>query len=98
MRWYAFKASDKQRPVLILSRDSIIPFLHELTIAPITSPIRDIPSEVILSRANGVPKDCAVNCDHLQTVPKNRIGKLVATLDKDTLTEVSTATEFALDL
>lgn len=96
--WYTFKAPDKRRPVLILTRDSIIPFLNELTIAPITTTLRDIPSEVALSVADGVPGDCAVNCDHLQTVPKARIGKLITTLDPGTLGQVSRAIAFALDL
>ena len=68
IRWYKFHPPDKKRPVLILTRDSILEYLDEVTIAPVTSTIRDIPSEVALSEDDGMPRDCAVNCDHLQTV------------------------------
>ena len=55
IRWYTFKTPDKKRPVLILTRDSILDVLGELTIAPITSTIRYIPSEVILTPKDGMP-------------------------------------------
>ena len=65
VRWYKFKKPDKKRPVLILTRNSILQYLNAVTIAPITTTIRDIPSEVFLSQSEGMPRDCAVNCDHL---------------------------------
>jgi mRNA interferase MazF len=70
VRWHTFAAPDKRRPVLILTRDSAIGFLNALTVAPITTTMRGIPSEVFLGRADGLPADCAVNLDHIQTVPK----------------------------
>ena len=76
IRWYKFKAPDKKRPVLILTRDSVLECLGEVTIAPITSIIRDIPSEVFLSKLDGMPRDCAVNFDHIQTVSKGKEGCL----------------------
>ena len=98
IRWYKFQSPDKKRPVLILTRDSILEYLGEVTIAPITSTIRDIPSEVFLSTHNGVQNDCAINCDHIQTVSKGKIGSLITTLTLDKLTQVSNAICFALDL
>ena len=74
IRWYTFKTPDKKRPVLILTRDSILDVLGEVTIAPLTSTIRHIPSEVILTPDDGLPKTCAINLDHVQTVTKTRIG------------------------
>lgn len=59
---------------LILTRDSALEFLGEVTVAPITSVVRDIPSEVSLTRADGMPRHCAVNLDHLQTVARARRG------------------------
>jgi mRNA interferase MazF len=96
IRWYRFAAPDKKRPVLVLSRDSAIGFLGEVTIAPITSTIRDIPSEVRLTPADGVPRDCAANLDHVQTVPKALIGALIASLTASRMTEVRAALLFAL--
>lgn len=98
VRWYKFGRPDKKRPVLILSRDSIIEYLGEVTVAPITGTIRDIPSEVLLSRADGLPKECAVNCDHLQTVTKSKLGSRLATLPAVRMQEVGRAIHFALDI
>lgn len=98
IRWYKFRAPDKKRPVLILTRNSILEYLGEITVAPITSTVRDIPSEVFLSREEGLLKDCAVNFDHIQTVSKGKIGALIATLSPEKLKQVRKAIRFALDL
>lgn len=96
IRWYRFQRPDKERPVLLLTRESALDFLSEVTVAPITSAIRDIPSEVTLGRADGVPRDCAANLDHLQTVPKSRLGPLITTLSSNRMREVRLALLFAL--
>jgi mRNA interferase MazF len=98
VRWYQFQPPDKNRPVLILTRDSILEYLGEVTVAPITSTIRDIPSEVFLSRAEGMPKECAVNCDHIQTVSKGKIGSRITTLSSEKMNQVCEAILFALNL
>jgi mRNA interferase MazF len=98
IRWYKFKSPDKKRPVLILSRNSIIGYLGEVTVAPITSTVRDIPSEVQLNRDDGMPRECAVNCDHIQTVSKGKIGSLIITLSAEQIERVREAISFALAL
>lgn len=98
VRWYRFAKPDKRRPVLVLTRDSVLGYLGEVTVAPVTSTIRDIPSEVLLSSRDGMPQDCAVNCDHLQTVPKGKVDALITTLGAERMKEVSRAIRFALDL
>ena len=98
IRWYKFKAPDKKRPVLILTRDSVLEYLGEVTVAPITSTVRDIPSEVFLSKQDGMTKDCAINFDHIQTVSKGKIGSLITTLSADKLEQVREAFQFAVDL
>ncbi len=95
-RWSRFQQPDKKRPVLILTRQSALAFLNQATIAPVTSTIRDIPSEVALTEADGVPRPCAVNCDHVQTVSAARIGALITTLSSDRMNEVRAALLFAL--
>lgn len=97
VRWYRFKAPDNKRPVLILTRNSILEYLGEVTVAPITSTVRGIPSEVPLSKSDGMSKDCAVNCDHIQTVSRARLGSLITTLAAARLKEVAGALRFALD-
>jgi mRNA interferase MazF len=96
IRWYVFSRPDKKRPVVILTRDSALEFLGELTVAPITSTIRDIPSEVLLTKADGMPKDCAVNLDHLQTISKGKIGSLITTLSESKIRQMRASLLFAL--
>ena len=98
VRWYKFDRPDKSLPVVILTRDSIIPHIGEVTVAPVTSTIRDIPSEVRLDQKDGVAKECAVNCDHLQTIAKGRIGSLLTRLSAARMREVRVAVTFALSL
>lgn len=96
IHWYAFKAPDKKRPVLILTRNSILDVLGEVTIAPITSTIRQIPSEVILTPEDGMPKVCAINLDHVQTVTKAKVGLLITALNDAQMDRVKNALLFAL--
>lgn len=96
VRWYVFSRPDKKRPVLILTRDSALEFLGEVTVAPITTVIRDIPSEVLLTKVDGMPRDCAANLDHLQTVSKGKIGSLIATLSSSKMQQMRSGLLFAL--
>jgi len=98
IRWYKFTHPDKKRPILILTRNSVLEYLGEVTIAPVTSTIRDIPSEVFLSKTDGMRKDCAINCDHLQTVPKSKIGSLITSLSSSKTKKVGKAIRFALNI
>src|SRR5262245_35176089 len=96
VRWYRFRAPDKRRPVIVLTRDSILEHLDEVTVAPITSRIRDIPSEVVLGPADGMARECAVNLDHVQTVSKARLGSVITSIGPRRLAEIRTALLFAL--
>ncbi|NJO00007.1 MAG: type II toxin-antitoxin system PemK/MazF family toxin [Anaerolineales bacterium] len=96
VRWYTFNSPDKRRPVLILTRDSAIGYLNALTIAPITTTVRNIPSEVFLSREDGLLTDCAANLDHIQTVPKAKFGSLITSLPSERMKEIEQAISFTL--
>ena len=96
--WYTSKAPDRRRPVLILTRDSAIPILNAVTIAPITSTIRSIPTEIVLTPRDGLPDTCAANFDNLQTVPKQNIGRRIAHLNSARMIEAAAAMAFALGL
>jgi len=96
VRWYKSTRPDKKRPVVILTRDSALEFLGEVTVAPVTSTIRDIPTEVLLGRAEGMPVDCAVNLDHVQTVSRGKIGGLITVLPREKMDNLLTALLFAL--
>ncbi|NCF66413.1 MAG: type II toxin-antitoxin system PemK/MazF family toxin [Chloroflexi bacterium] len=80
VRWYTFSKPDRTRPVLILTRSSAIRYLNAVTVAPITTTIRGVPSEVRLIVDEGLPKDCAVNFYTLQTVPKAKISTCITNL------------------
>jgi mRNA interferase MazF len=96
VRWYKFAKPDKNRPVVILTRDSALDFLGEVTVAPITSTIRDIPTEVLLTKEDGMPRDCAVNLDHIQTLSRAKIGPFITTLSPTRMSELRAALLFAL--
>lgn len=96
IRWYTFRPPDKRRPVLVLTRDSAIPYLTGVTVAPITPIIRGIPSEVVLTLTDGLASECAVNCDNIQTVPKASVGPVIAHLSPDKMRAVRASIEFAL--
>ena len=97
VRWYKFSNPDKRRPAVVLTRDSAIDYLGEVTIAPITRTIRSGPSEVLLTRADGLPEDSAINLHHVQTVSKGKLGGLITTLNEEKMKSVRKALLFALD-
>ena len=98
VRWYTFKAPDKRRPVLILTRDSAIGVLTSVTVAPIPTTVRGIPTEVLLTDADGLPQTCAANFDNLQTVAKQSLGPRIATLSAAKMQSAQRAIAFALAL
>ena len=96
--WYTFKTPDKHRPVLILTRNTVIPYLNTVTIAPITTRTRDIPSEVLLTTDDGVYETCVANFDNIQTISQSKIGKIITQLSPERLEEIRKAANFALGL
>ncbi|MCO6453104.1 MAG: type II toxin-antitoxin system PemK/MazF family toxin [Caldilineales bacterium] len=99
VRWYLFQPPDKRRPVVILTRDSAIPVLTGITVAPITSHIRNIPSEVVLTpEEDGVLTSSAVNLDNIQTIAKDRMGPALTQLSPTRMSEIEDALCFALGI
>jgi len=96
VRLYHFPRPDKLRPVVVLTRASAIGHLSAVTVAPITSTVRGVPSEVRLSEADGMKSECAVNLYNLVTVPKAHLGRRVASLKDERLREICEALGFAL--
>jgi mRNA interferase MazF len=93
-----FEPPDKQRPVLILTRYSAISHLSTVTVAPITSTIRDVPSEVVLDIDDGMKRRCAVNLHNVVTISQERLGKRVSGLSHQRMQEVCSALRFSLEL
>jgi mRNA interferase MazF len=96
VRLYRFAAPDKQRPPVVLTREGAIDYLGSLTVAPVTSSIRSVPSEVMLTTADGMKNACVVNLHNIITVSKADLGKRVATLGPERLNEICTAINFCL--
>jgi len=82
--------------VVVMTTEGAIPYLARVTVAPITSTIRDVPSEVRLNEADGMKGRCAVNLYNVITVPKHRLGRRVAMLSPERMSEVCAALAFAL--
>jgi mRNA interferase MazF len=96
VRLCRFPAPDKQRPVLVLTRDSAIRLLSTVTVAPITSTVRGVPSEVVLDVADGMRNRCAVNLHNAVTISQARLGRRVSTLNPARLEDVCGALRFSL--
>jgi mRNA interferase MazF len=96
IRLYRFAPPDKARPVLVLTRDSALKYLSTATVAPITSSIRSVPSEVRIDEEDGVKSPCAVNLHNTVTVAQQRLGKRVAHLGPLRMREVCAALRFSV--
>jgi len=96
VRFFRFPSPDKQRPVLVLTRSSALRYLSRVTVAPITSTIRGVPSEVPLGPEDGMKGSCVVNLHNVVTVPQSGLGRRVARLGAARMREVCAALAFAL--
>ncbi|HZL33844.1 MAG TPA: type II toxin-antitoxin system PemK/MazF family toxin [Tepidisphaeraceae bacterium] len=96
--WANLPAPIGRRPVLLLSRDRAYVVRSAVTVAFLTTTIRNIPVEVKLTPADGVPKDCVVNLDTINTIPKSALEQRICALSAGRLTEVRKALQFALDI
>jgi len=96
VRLYRFPHPDKERPVVVLTRNSAIGYLATVTVAPVTSTIRGVPSEVVLDESDGMKNVCAVNLHNLVTVSKAHLGRRVALLGGDRMNQICAALGFAL--
>jgi mRNA interferase MazF len=96
VRLCRFASPDKERPVLILTRSSAIPYLSRVSVAPITSTIRGVPSEVALGVEDGMRRPCVANLYNVVTVAQNVLGRRLAQLSAGRMREVCAALGFAL--
>lgn len=94
--WIADVPGDKRRPVVILTRDSVLPRLTTILVAPVTTRARDIPTEVPLGQAQGLPKPCVANFDNITPLPKQKLVKKVGRLGVDELRRACAAARFAI--
>jgi mRNA interferase MazF len=93
---FAFPKPDKRRPVLVLTRQDMIGRLETVTVVPLTSTIRGVPSEVIVGQEAGIKRASAINLHHVATVPRAGLRTYVGSLSADALRAVREAMLFAL--
>ena len=77
-----------RRPALVLTRDEAIDRLNEVFVVLATTNIRGLPTEVELGIADGMPRACVLNADHVASLPKSYLGDRIATLGPERLAEV----------
>jgi mRNA interferase MazF len=96
--WAELPAPAGRRPVVLLSRNEAYAVRELVTVAPVTTRFRGIPSEVRLGRRDGLPRACATNLDTITTIPKQILTKRIATLEPAKVVAVDRAVRFALGL
>jgi mRNA interferase MazF len=94
--WWAEVPGDKTRPVLVLTREPFIARLNAVLVAPVTTRIRDIPTEVALDVVDGMPKACAVNFDNVFTLGRDRLRERITTVPIERWPAICSAYRFAV--
>jgi mRNA interferase MazF len=98
MRAIHVAALDKSRPVLVLTRELVRPYLNTVTVAPITTTIRGLSTEVSVDEANGLSGASVVSCDNVTTIPVGALGEQVGVLLEHQEPALSHAIQSAFDL
>jgi mRNA interferase MazF len=99
LHWAHLPEGFGRRPVVILSRDVVLPVRDRVTVAPVSRTIREIRSEVPVGEREGLPRDSVINTDEILTIPKRRLDPdPIGTLGPVKLRELDTAIHYALDL
>jgi mRNA interferase MazF len=96
--WAELPAPAGRRPVVLLSRDEAYAVRELVIVAPLTTRIRRIPTEVVLGRADGVPRRCVVNLHTIATIPKQTLTRRLTALAPEKLAAVERALRFAVGL
>ncbi|MCW2983803.1 MAG: Cell growth inhibitor/plasmid maintenance toxic component, PemK-like protein putative toxin of [Conexibacter sp.] len=89
---------DKARPVLVLTRELVRPHLTTVTVAPITTTIRGLSTEVLVDAANGLAGRSVVSCDNITTIPAGWLGEHIGALLDHQEQLLSDAIRAAFDL
>ena len=92
--WYEHPQAGR-RPFLILTRDEAIPVLHQVLAVPATRTVRDIPTEVVLGRADGMTSACCLTLDNLTVIRHALCVERITRLSAERMREVCTALELA---
>jgi len=98
MRPIHLAALDKTRPVLILTRELVRPHLTRVTVAPITSTVRGLSTELPVGPDNGLDQPSVVSCDNVVTIPRGALGRQIGRLLSEQEPALTAALHAAFDL
>ena len=96
--WVELPPPVGNRPVVILTRDTVIENIGAIVVALVTWTVRQIPTEVVLGRRQGLPVPCVANLDNILTVPRQRLKRLMGACDASKIEELNQAIKAALDV
>jgi mRNA interferase MazF len=96
--WARLDLPAGRRPVALVSRDAAYTVRQSITVAEVSTVVRVIPSEVALSKRDGMPRPCVINTDNLVTIPKTLLESHIASLSAAKLGELDFALQFSLGL
>jgi mRNA interferase MazF len=96
--WAELEPPAGRRPVLLLSRDEAYSIRELVIVAPVTTRIRHIPSEVSLDLTDGLPKPCVINLDTITTIARVSLQEKLTSLRPQKLISVDVALHFVLGL
>jgi mRNA interferase MazF len=96
--WAELPAPANRRPVVLLSRDEAYYVRELVTVAPVTTRIRDIASEVPLGEPEGLSKKCVVHLDTMTTIPKRLLTERISTLSEEKIADIEAAIHFSLGM
>jgi mRNA interferase MazF len=96
--WAELPSPVGSRPIGILTRDSVLQSIGAIVVALVTRTVRQLPTEVVLGRRQGLPVRCVANLDNLLTVPRHRLKRLMGACDADKIADLNQAIKAAFDL
>jgi mRNA interferase MazF len=97
VRWIVGHDDRKPRPGVVMTRNAIASRLRSVLVAPITSTVRGLPSEVPLGPEQGLPKVCVASLDNLSLVDVDVLGDVITQLDAATMAAMCAALAVAID-
>jgi mRNA interferase MazF len=88
---------DKVRPVVVMTRDPIARLLNAVLVAPVTSTVRGVSTEVVVGAEDGIARPSVANVDNLQLVARDRLVRKVGRARPSTMSSLCTALSIAVD-
>lgn len=98
IRWFSFQRPDKRRPVLVLGRQDLLPSLSLIPVIPLSTQVRGLASEVLLSPEDGLPSTCVLKPEWIRAVERANIEHYIASLPERRFPEVRRALLHVLGL